>query len=164
MPFFLDFKNLTEEKKKIEEEIKKDIKEKRKNYSEQKDKHLKNKSNEITLDSDSSVEEQLDTFASLCKLSVAEVDYQLRAYLLNPANQVHLLTMITTVFADKTRPFLQELKNIILNRIINLLGADLLTEELAQPCQDLLEVVEPPLKELKELVDRCIAVVNRHTQ
>jgi hypothetical protein len=50
LPFFLDFKNLTEEKKKIEEEIQKDAREKRRNYSEQKDKHLKNQSNDITLD------------------------------------------------------------------------------------------------------------------
>lgn len=33
MPFFLDFKNLTEEKKKIEEEIQKEAREKRRNYS-----------------------------------------------------------------------------------------------------------------------------------
>ena len=49
MPFFLDFKNLTEEKKKIEEEIQKEAREKRRSYSEQKDKHLKNQSQDLTL-------------------------------------------------------------------------------------------------------------------
>lgn len=41
MPFFLDFKNLTEEKKKIETQIQEEIKEKRKSFQSEKDKHFK---------------------------------------------------------------------------------------------------------------------------
>lgn len=41
MPFFLDFKNLTEEKKKIETQIQEEIKEKRKAFQSEKDKHFK---------------------------------------------------------------------------------------------------------------------------
>jgi hypothetical protein len=33
---------------------------------------------------------------------VAEVDYQLRSFLLTPANKVHLISMITSVLEDGT--------------------------------------------------------------
>lgn len=41
LPFFLDFKNLTEEKQKIEEAVRKETMQKKKDYKEEKDKHLK---------------------------------------------------------------------------------------------------------------------------
>jgi len=69
----------------------------------------------------------------LTKLSVAEVDYQLRVFLLTPTNAPYLLRML--IEAVKDHSLRSELKNIIMNRVIKLIGTDLLSSEIVGLCE-----------------------------
>lgn len=85
--------------------MQKEARDKRRSYSEQKDKHLKNQSNDLTLNEHSTTDDYLREYAKLTTLSVAEVDYQLRAFLLTPTNKLYLINMITAVLqaGDQTQ-------------------------------------------------------------
>lgn len=51
----------------------------------------------------------------LKQLSIAEVDYQIRTFLLNPMNKIHIMKMLTNWFS---KPDNREFKNIIMYRIL----------------------------------------------
>ena len=96
----------------------------------------------------------------LSKLSVAEVDYQLRSFLMTPENAAVVLRMM--VFVLQSSDFRQEIKNILLSRALSLIGSGLLTEECVAACSELAALTEPHLAELKERVDRGISIADHH--
>jgi len=100
---------------------------KKKEHLQEKDKHLKSDTHAITLTPDSLEVEFMTTFTMLNQLSVAEADYQIRSFLLTPNNGVVLLKMLVFVMRDRSKEFKQEIKNIIVNRVLALIGSDLLT-------------------------------------
>jgi hypothetical protein len=57
---------------------------------------------------------------------VAEVDYRLRTFLLNPSNKPHLLAMMVSVLSHRSQGAPEELKNIVLHRILALVSGELL--------------------------------------
>ena len=71
----------------------------------------------------------------LTKLSVAEVDYQLRVFLLTPTNAPYLFRMLIEAVKDHSLP--SQLQNIIINRVIKLIGTDLLSSEIVGLCEEL---------------------------
>lgn len=77
------------------------------------------------------------TFTNLCKLSIGEVDYQLRSFLLTPTNAPFLLKMMIAVLEDSSKGQKQEMKNIIASRIITLIGSDILSAECVPLCEQL---------------------------
>jgi hypothetical protein len=77
----------------MHDELKQDIINKKNQKQSQIDKHLKNETHEITLTEDSTSEQYEKCLIMLEKLSLAEIDYQLRTFLLNPANKRSLLKM-----------------------------------------------------------------------
>lgn len=96
----------------------------------------------------------------LSKLSVAEVDYQLRSFLMTPDNAPVVLRMM--VFVLQSSDFRQEIKNILLSRALSLIGSGLLTEECVAVCSELAALAEPHLVELKDRVDRGISIADHH--
>ena len=87
LPFFLDFRNLTEEKQKMREEARREALEAKARTSQQQDRHFKAQGgNEIELDGDSMEEDFVGALRRLSGLSIGEVDYQLRAFILRPGN------------------------------------------------------------------------------
>jgi hypothetical protein len=54
---------------------------------------------------------------------VAEIDYRLRGFLLNPSNKPHLLAMMVSVLSNRSPGIPEELKNIVLHRILALIGS-----------------------------------------
>lgn len=101
------------------------------------------------------------SFANLTSLSVAEADYQLRTFLLNPANKIYLLKMITAALRDISPAIRQELKDIMLHRILSLLGVDITEEEMREESAELLSLVSPLIQGIKEKVDRCVAIADK---
>ena len=127
LPFFLDFKNLTEEKKKIREQLRQQASDAKQKASQQRDRHFKADGNAIILGEGSSVEDYQCTLQNLGRLSVGEVDYQLRAFLLRPGNGIYLLRML--IHGWKKCPGLeQEVRNIIMHRVLTLIGQELVQE------------------------------------
>ena len=126
IPFFLDFKNIDEEKEKLHREIKKEMMENKQKKQEKRDKILSQDLHEITLDSNSSAFDFDETWQMLCSLSVAEVDYQLRRFLMTPTNGPIMMKMFGRVFNQNKFNSLQV--NVILARFLDLMGGDLLSE------------------------------------
>jgi hypothetical protein len=98
----------------------------------------------------------------LSELSVAEADYQLRSFLLTPQRAPILLQMLVYVLAERSREVRQELKNIIVNRTVNLISSDLLTAECVPLCAELLPLVGTELGEVKERLDRCVSIADHN--
>lgn len=80
------------------------------------------------------MDDHLSTFSSLCQLSVAEVDYRLRTFLINPSNKPYLLSMMVSVLGYRSQDVPEELKNIVLHRILSLISGELLQEDLVESC------------------------------
>ena len=59
---------------------------------------MKDESHEITLNETSTVKDFLRCIQILEKLSIAEIDYQLRTFLLNPTNKQYILKMTENIF------------------------------------------------------------------
>ena len=59
---------------------------------------MKDESHEITLNEASTVKDFLRCIQILEKLSIAEIDYQLRTFLLNPINKQYILKMMEKIF------------------------------------------------------------------
>ena len=78
------------------------------------------------MDSNSSSFDFDETWQMLCSLSVAEVDYQLRRFLMTPANGPIMMKMFERVFNQNKFNSLQV--NVILARFLDLMGGDLLSE------------------------------------
>ena len=74
---------------------------------QEKDKHLKSDTHAITLTVDSLDTEFMATFIMLNQLSVAEVDYQIRSFLLTPNNGAALMKMLVAVMRDRSKELRQ---------------------------------------------------------
>ena len=50
----------------------------------------------------------------------------------------------------------------MLNRVVGLIGSDLMTGECVGLCEELLPLVRREMCDLKEKVDRCITIADHH--
>ena len=80
-----------------------------------------------------------NTWNTLCSLSIAEVDYQLRKYLLTPANANNLVRMFQHIIALPSSNQMQV--NVMLMRSLELIGSDLFSEEIKEEIRGLLEMI-----------------------
>jgi hypothetical protein len=117
LPFFLDFKNLSEEQAKLNNQLKQESREKKNKEKEKIDSQLSNDLHEIRLNENSTVQDYTSTWDILSKLSIAEADYQLRRYLIRPGNLQNLIKMFTAILKESISHN-QVLINVLLIRTL----------------------------------------------
>jgi hypothetical protein len=114
-------------------------------------------SHEIRLTANSKKEEYLRTWKTLCSLSIAEVDYQLRRYLILPGNLSRLLQMVAFALAE-SKQLNMVVSNIIVARLLDLAGSEICGEECQEKGSELLEKYRHMIELHEEPVERCMAL------
>lgn len=94
----------------------------------------------------------------LCSLSIAELDYQLRRFLLTPNNGPVLTRMLTHIMKQ---PNLNNLQiNVIAMRFLDLLGSDLFSAEMKEWVPPLLRLVREKVSRQDPTIQRSLAIID----
>lgn len=94
----------------------------------------------------------------LCSLSIAELDYQLRRFLLTPNNGPVLTRMLTHIMKQ---PNLNNLQiNVIAMRFLDLLGSDLFSAEMKEWVAPLLHLVREKVSRQDPTIQRSLAIID----
>jgi hypothetical protein len=157
LPFFLDFKNLTEEQQRIGKQLKQEARNKRTSQQQHIDQQVGNTSHEIRLTAGSTGMDYQRTWQTLCTLSLAEVDYQLRRFLIIPGSLLRLLQMVSHVLTENEELNMMVL-NIIVARILELAGSELCAKECREQGTQLLAKFKHLIALHEDPVEKCIAL------
>lgn len=69
--------------------------------------------------------------------------------------------MMKFVIKSHRSHFKEEVKNVILNRVLHLMGSDLLQEELREEVEETLKELEEKTRRQKDKVNLCIAIADK---
>ena len=81
----------------------------------------------------------------------------MRSFLLTPGNAPVLLKLVIHGMSQSVE-VKQEIKNILANRVINLIGSDLLTTDCLPVAAELSSLIKGSLDQMKQKVDRCVTI------
>ena len=145
----------------MQAEIKQDLLNKKKQKQDRIDQHLKDDKHEITLSEKSTPEDYRNCLATLETLSIAEIDYQLRTFLLNPINKTYLLNMFLYIYQHSSINLCEQFVNIIFHRALYLIGSEIFDDGIKDSLEKLIKAYKKRIECQKVKVDKCVAITDK---